>query len=202
MQYRLIFGLALLCWGMAGSTFAGKSDRSEQSPNPFAVAGVALGMDFESALKIYPSAIVERQAANCYSYGQAIRAPTLTRRVLRHRSDRGDLTLNFEPPRVGGRLSRIHYDRPVDPSGAGVRELLDRLLTLYGPHDRVLHRRKMEPAGRIVGFEWQGTDGASLRVVLRNDYANGGDNIRLSVFAKSPVPRSARRGPSQLCWKP
>ena len=133
----------------------------------FGVAGVSLGMEIEQVLKIYPAAKIERPPANCYSYGQAISIPTLTRRILRHHDSNGNLTLDFAPPSAGGKLSRVHYDRPVKLSPTEIRTLIERFSAHYGAYDRILRRRKMEPAGRIVGFEWQRVDGATLRVTLR-----------------------------------
>ena len=56
----------------------------------FGVDGVVLGMGIERVLKIYPEAKTEPEAANCYSYGRAIRVPELTRRILRYQDDIGD----------------------------------------------------------------------------------------------------------------
>ncbi|MDH3740815.1 MAG: hypothetical protein OER56_04385 [Hyphomicrobiales bacterium] len=183
---RLAAG-ALVLWLASTSASAGEK-------HTFAVAGVALGMDYERVRTIYPASEVEEQAANCYRYGSAVRDPSMTRRVLRHRGYAGVLTMTFASPRRGGRLLRIHYDRRVDPSGFEARQLLDGLTTQYGAYDRILHRRKMEPAGRIIGFEWLKPGGASLRVILRNDHHAGPDALHLSFLARSAVrkPQSGR----------
>ena len=111
--------------------------------------------------------------------------------------------MNFEPPYAGGKLSRIHFDRAVDASKFDIRKLLDTLSMRYGAYDRILHRRKMEPAGRIVGFEWRSADGATLRVVLRNDHRNNSESLRLSFLARSPVlkPPPKPQFLSLLCGK-
>lgn len=176
----------LLLYLIAPNLTEGSENRETKS---FAIKGAALGMGLEHALKIFPTAQIAPEAANCHNYGRAIRLPELTRRVLRVLDDDGDLTLNFDPPYAGGWLARIYYDQPVDPATFNMDNLLEELKERYGAYDRILYRRKMEPAGRIVGFEWRNTGGATLRVVLRNDYRNNGDNLHLSFLARSPAHR-------------
>lgn len=198
-QNRLVIGFFILCLIASGRS-AADVDRRNEIAAEFGIARVALGMDIEQVLQIYPAAKIERPAANCYSYGQAISIPALTRRILRHDDSKGSLTLDFAPPSAGGKLDRIHYDRPANLSPAEIRTLIERLSARYGPYDRILRRRKMEPAGRIVGFEWQRVDGAIFRVVLRHDFGHGGDSMRLSVVAKSTMPVPRAKG--QACGKP
>jgi len=196
-----VVGTLLLCSVLAAPTVADEEESNHRSQRGFTVAGVALGMEFGSVVALYPAAKIDDEAANCYSYGRRINIPALTRHVLRHHDDIGDLTLRFAPPSDGGRLSGIHYDRPVDRSTLSIRELVDDLSARYGPYDRILHRRKMEPAGRIVGFEWLRSDGATLRAVLRQDFGNGSDEIRMTLLARSTAAasRPARRTVSTSC---
>lgn len=200
----LIVWPLLLVAVLSGSTAAREAASNDRNHSGFTVVGVSLGMDFQSALKIYPTATTERAVANCHRYGQAISLPAHTRQTLRHHYKAGTLTLDFEPPSAGGGLSRIHYDRPVESSAGGFSELLDRLSAQYGPHDRILYRRKMEPAARIVGFEWYDASGATLRIVLRNGHANSNDGIRMSILALSTAraQRPKRRTLASLCRKP
>ncbi|MGH1478832.1 MAG: hypothetical protein ACRBM6_08945 [Geminicoccales bacterium] len=199
-QVQLVIGFFLLCLIVSGRSAADGGDRSNRTQAEFSAAEVALGMDIEQVLKIYPDAKIERPVANCYSYGRAISIPALTRHILRHHDNNGNLTLGFAPAQAGGKLDRIHYDRPVSLSPAEIRTLIERLSVRYGPYDRILRRRKMEPAGRIVGFEWQRVDGATMRVVLRHDFGHGGNAMRLNVVAKSTVPVPRAKG--QTCEKP
>jgi hypothetical protein len=198
---RAIFGPLFIALVLLGPAAAGARDSDGQIRRDFAVAGVTVGMDFEQVLDIYPAAEIEAETPTCFSYRQRIKMPALTRHTLRLRHDGGNLILGFEPPRDGGRLSRIRYDHPVDLSALDIRALLDRLAARYGPHDRVLHRRKMEPAGRIVGLEWRRADGVTLRVVLHHDYGNGNEGVRLRFHVRSaaPVSRPTRRTISATC---
>lgn len=198
-RVRLVIGFFLLCLIVSGRSAADGVDRSNRTQAEFGAAEVVLGMDIEQVLKIYPAAKIERPAANCYSYGRAISIPALTRRVLRHHDDNGNLTLDFAPAQAGGKLDRIHYDRPGSLPLAEIRTLIERLSERYGPYDSILRRRKMEPAGRIVGFEWQRVDGATLRAVLRHDFGRGGDAMRLNIVAKSTIPVPRAKG--QTCGK-
>ena len=204
LKIRLLIASLLLWLALTDPIAALQGDENEPDQLGFAIGGIALGMDFESVLKIFPTATAERAVANCYDYGRAVSVPARTRRTLLHRDNAGTLTLSFEPPNAGGRLSRIHLDRPVYPSTGGIQKLLDRLLARYGPYDQILHRRKMEPAGRIVGFEWYNVDGATLRAVLRNIYDNGSHGIHLSILARSNVQASPpnRRAQWLACGKP
>ena len=188
---RLIVGALLL------GLLAGGAGADEGSPRRFTIAGLALGMDAKSVLQVLPGAEAADVVAYCYSYGRAVVMPALTRRTMRHRDGAGALSLSFASAGSGGRLSRIRYDRPGDASAAGIRELLAALSARYGPPDRILYRRKMEPAGRIVGYEWRGHDGAVLRVVLRRD--RGGDGVRLSFLASSAKPTSPRPAGPRAC---
>lgn len=199
-QNWLVIGFFILCLIASGRSAADGVDRSNRAQTEFGAAEVALGMDIEQVLKIYPAAKIERPAANCYSYGRAISIPALTRHILRHHDDNGNLTLDFAPAQAGGKLDRIHYDRPVSLSPVEIRTLIERLSARYGPYDRILRRRKMEPAGRIVGFEWQRADDATLRVVLRHDFGRGGDAMRLNIVAKLTMPVPRPKG--QTCAKP
>lgn len=198
-QHRLVIGFFMLCLTVSGRS-AADVDRGNQTAAEFGIAGVALGMDIEQVQKIYPAAKIERPAANCYSYGQAISIPALTRRILRHHDSNSNLTLDFAPPRAGGKLTQVHYDRPVNLSPVDIRTLIERFSARYGPYDHILRRRKMEPAGRIVGFEWQRVDGAILRVTLRHEFGRGGDSMRLNVVAKSTMLEPRAKG--QVCGKP
>lgn len=203
LRDRLVVGALFLGIAMTSPPAVAETNDAGRNQAGFAVAGVALGMDFESVLKVYPTARIERAVVNCYNFGRPVSVPVHTRRTLRHRYKAGLLTLDFEPQSAGGGLSRLHYDLGFEPSAGGIRKLLDRFLAQYGPYDRILHRRKMEPAGRIVGFEWHNADGATLRVVLRRDYDNGSGGIRLSILARSIVtaPRPTGGALSLSCGK-
>lgn len=188
IQYLLI--AVLLIVGIAASTAIAAKVRNDS----FAIADVTLGMDLDSVLKVYPSATIEIKAPGCYSYGKAVGDRAMSGRVLRHRDGISELAVRFAAFRNGGRTVRIDYDRRLDPEKFDFRKLLERLTKRYGPHDRVLHRRKMEPAGRVIGFEWQTGDHASLRVVLHEDFRSSTDRYRLSFLARSGAvePRATR----------
>ena len=181
IRYLLIAGPIVL--GIAiNTTIAAKVNNDN-----FAIADVTLGMDIDSVLKIYPEATIKIKAPSCYSYGKPVGNTATTGRVLRYRDDVSKLALSFAAFRNGGGLIRIDYDRRVDPEKFELRKLLERLTTRYGPYDRILYRRKMEPAGRIIGFEWQIRERASLRVVLHDDFRTTTDRYRLSFLARSGV---------------
>lgn len=199
----LITILLLLCLAPGGQVTSREAGGSDRVQSNFTIANVALGMDFDSAFKIYPTASVQREAASCYSFGQSIILPARAHRTLRIQENSGVLTLDFEPSGAGGRLHRILYDRVIERPTVDVRLLLDGLSTRYGPHVRTLYRRKMEPAGRIIGFEWQQHGGATLRAELRHEYRNGADEIHLSLLARLPVsgPNRFRHTQAPICGK-
>ena len=193
----------LLCLTLSHQVASGEAHGSDRSQSSFAIAKVELGMNFDSVFKVHPTGSVQREVANCYSFGRAIILPSRTRQTVRVQENYSVLTLDFEPSGKGGRLHRIHYDRIIEPATVDVRRLLDDLATRYGPHSRILYKRKMEPAGRIIGFEWQQHDGATLRVELRREYSNGGEDIRLSLLARLPVsgPNGALHTQPPKCGK-
>ena len=176
----LVAGTLLFCLAVTNAS-AGADDA-------YGVAGVELGMDYSRVRGIYPASEIKTQAANCYRFGKAVKDLMATRRVLRQHADDSVLTMSFASPRRGGRLIRIHHDRRVDPANFDLRGLLQRLTARYGGHDRILHRRKMEPAGRIIGFQWHKMDGTRLRMVLRHDHHSNPQSYRLSILATAKVP--------------
>ena len=172
------------------SAIAGQSGAFSQQH--FSVAGISLGIDHASVLKMYPNAETEGVAASCYKHGKAIERPVLTKTTLSQRLDKGRLLVEIEPALQGGRVSKILYEHTFDAWEVEISKMLDHLTARFGPFDRKLYRRKMEPAGRIIGFEWRHNDGSSLRVVWRRDHANGNLNTVVSYLAQSAFPTAAR----------
>lgn len=184
-EFRQFAQFSVLLISMLNSAnVVAANDTNSTSHNSFVICNVALGMPLEQVLKIYPVSIVEQEASNRNQNGQVTSLPELTPRVLRYKGDADELTMSFEPSATGGWLSRIKYEHALDPSNLNVRSLIDGLISEYGPYDRVLYRRKMEPAGRIVGFDWYSGDGATLRIVLRNNHHKSGDNLSLNFLAR------------------
>ncbi len=166
----------------------------------YAVADVTLGMDIDRVLKIYPSAQTDARVPNCYRYGKAVWDTSVAGPILRHRDEVSELTLGFTSSRNHNRLIRIVYDRRVDPAKFDFRALLGKLTKQYGPYDRILHRRKMEPAGRVIGYLWQSPGYASLRVVLHEDFRTPSDRYRLSFLARTEAAtRKQTRCTSAQC---
>ena len=163
-----------------------------QTTSDFAIADVALGMTFEDAVELYPDARLVPAVPNCHRFGKAIRLPDRTPRILRYEGAAGDLTMRFDPLVAGGRLARILFDRPVDPEAFDIQATVARLEARYGRYDRLLKRRKMEPAGRVVGFEWHGPGGALFRVELREDYTDPAYVLRLTYLALAPKAQRRR----------
>lgn len=195
----------LICLALSGPVTADGADTGNgHMPRPFKVEKAALGMTIGRVLEIYPDAEITLAEPSCFHLGNPIRVPQLTSRIVRRKSEVGEMVMRFDPPIRGGRLSRILLDRPVDRSTFDIDAVVTRLSGAYGVYDRILFRRKMEPAGRIVGFEWRKGSGATLRVELRNDFSSPARSLRLSILARSPVqPRvRAARIRSRLCNDP
>ncbi|MDH3666052.1 MAG: hypothetical protein OEN23_03890 [Paracoccaceae bacterium] len=187
LQARLSATLLLLCFSALGTSNANVTNVNDADlQRDFTIAGLTLGTDFKAALVIYPDAQLEYAAPNCYRFGQAIKLPQQTPRILRGKALSGALRMHFDPPVDGGRLSRIEFDRPVDPQTFDIQAVVDRLERQYGSYDRQLLRRKMEPAGRVVGFEWHQEGRATLRVELREDHSEQMNYLRLKFLAWSP----------------
>ena len=202
-EFRLSVLVLLFCLVFGGQSVAGEPFNNQQNTIGFRVAEIALGMSIEEVRKIYPAAAIEKKIVNCYSYGEAISIPELTWRTLHYHHKTDILTLHFKAPVEGNRLYKIHYDRAVDLTSDGVQKLLGHLVQKYGPYNRILHRRKMEPEGRIVGFEWQKSGDVTLRIVLRQDHGNSNDSLRLSVLStlNDLQSRPQKRALSVVCAK-
>lgn len=202
-RQRVITCSVLLCLTLSRQVASHEEYGSERSQTSFSIAKVALGMDVDSALKVHPTASIQRDVANCYSFGRAIILPAWIHQTLRIRENNDVLTMDFEPTGKGSKLHRIYHDQVIERSTLDVRVLLDDLSKRYGPHSRILYRRKMEPAGRIVGFEWRQRDGATLRAELRREHKNGSDDIHLSLLARLPSsgPNRFRHTQEPKCGK-
>ena len=188
--FRIFVASIFLCLSAHGTSSADLTNANNaRSQRDFAIAHVALGIRFEEVLTVYPNAQPERAAPNCHRFGQPIWLPERTPRVVRHNIRSENLALHFDAPAEGGKLNRIEYDRPVDPTTFNIRTFIDRLKSRYGPYDWQLLRRKMEPAGRVIGFEWRQLGRATLRVELREDHSEDDNYFRLKSLAWSTVER-------------
>lgn len=168
-RHKLLRSLALVLCILLLRDQPAQADGAADTGFGFTVAGLKLGLDLEGVRRIHP----------------AIPAPVASTREIHKRLKDGMLTLSFGPERHGGRLIRIQHDRPVGAPAQGPRRLLDRLIAQYGPYERILYRRKMEPAGRITGFEWRRPDLTTLRVILRNDADS--NSLRLNILVSVPT---------------
>ena len=91
------------------------------------------------------------------------------------------------------RLTELKRVETVDPQEVEWRGLRDWVVQQYGPYSRLLLRRKMEPAGRIVGFEWSYGDEHYLSVVVQEDHhgSSGLGFITTRLTADLPGLRTA-----------
>ena len=176
---------------VAALGFAMSSARAE-SPRPnvmaFDVDGLTLTMPIESLLLLYPEAQVTETTAVRYCHGEKVKIESLSRlgAVIR----RGDATVHitFDYEFFGQGISTIQRDEVIDFDPSRFASMRDGLVRHYGPFTGIKYPDKMEPAGLVVGFEWEQKGVAFLSVTIHHDRQIDSDSIRQTTFLTRSLP--------------
>ena len=162
------------------------------SPEPkvadFQVDGLTLFMPIDDFRQLYPAAEVTEKTAARYCFGDAVRIEPLTRLASVVRRGATTVHVTFDQKYFGQRISTIKRDQVIEFSPTKLTSLSDELVRLYGPYTRMKYPDKMEPAGLIVGFEWQQKGVASLSVTLHRDHAKASGPLRQTTFLTRSLP--------------
>lgn len=165
----------------AGTACAGEAAR------PYEIAGIQLGMSIAAVQTRYPRAVRHDHEARRYCFGRAVRLAGLSRPTLLVRREEAWLEIGFSPAALGHRVTSMRYTRIVDTDRFDMAELRDRLVGELGPYRRRLVRRKMEPAGRLIGFEWRRPQTAVFSAILHSDHADNSGHTLLTLRAANDL---------------
>ena len=168
-----------------------RADLPEPNVANFDVDGLTLSMPIDEFRQKYPDAAIIEKTAARYCYGEEVEIKSLSRlgAVIR----RGDATVHilFDYKFFGQRISTIKRDEVIEFDPFRFTSLRDRLVRLYGPYTRIKYPHKMDPAGLVVGFEWEQRGVAYLSVTIRRDHASESGAIHQTTFLTRSLPGMA-----------
>ncbi len=171
--------------------FAMSSARAESSGSSvttFDVDGLTLSMPIDDFRQLYPEAEVTEKAAVRYCYGEEVKIDPLSRlgAVIR----RGDATVHitFDYKFFGQGISTIKRDEVIEFDPSRFTSLRDGFVRHYGPFTGIKYPDKMDPAGLVVGFEWEQKGVAYLSVTIHRDHAGDSGPIRQTTFLTRSLP--------------
>ncbi len=154
----------------------------------FDVDGLTLSMPIDVFRQLYPEAAVTEKTAARYCYGEEVKIDPLSRlgAVIR----RGDATvrITFDYEFFGQGISTIKRDEVIEFDPSRFTSLRDGLVRHYGPFTGIKYPDKMDPAGLVVGFEWEQKGVAYLSVTIHRDHASDSGAIRQTTFLTRSLP--------------
>lgn len=159
---------------------------------PLNLAGAYPGMTLLAFRMRHGTATITRMTAVRYCYGHPIASKEPTRQSALVTLERTTLTVNFGKHGAGYRAAAIELREEISPHPERIRRIRDGLIRKFGPIDEVLHRRKMEPAGLIVGFRWKAPDGSVLTAKIHRDHADDPERFYLTSTLANPTAENHR----------
>jgi hypothetical protein len=159
---------------------------------PLNLAGAYPGMPLHAFRMLHGNAPITRMTAVRYCYGHPIVSKEPTRISAIVTLDRTTLKVNFGKHGAGYRASAVELQEEISPQPERIRKIRDRLIRKFGPIDAILQRRKMEPAGLIVGFRWKAPDGSVLTAKFHRDHADDPERFYLTSTLAKPTAENHR----------
>jgi hypothetical protein len=171
--------------------FAMSGARAE-SPGPnvanFDVDGLVLSMPIDHFRRLYPEAQVTEKTAARYCYGEEVRIDSLSRLDAVIRRGGATVHIAFGYKNFGQGISTIKREEVIEFGPSQFSSLRDRLVGLYGPFTGLKHPEKMDPAGLVVGFEWEQKGIAYLSVTIHRDHSSESGPILQTTFLTRSLP--------------
>ena len=165
------------------------SNARAESPGPnvatFDVDGLTLSMPIDDFRQLYPEVEITEKTAARYCYGKEVRIDPLTRLGAVIRRGGATVHITFDHKYFGQRISTIKRDEVIEFDPSRFTSLHDGLVRLYGPYTGIKYPDKMEPAGLVVGFEWEQKGVAYLSVTIHRDPAKFGPNHKTTFLTRS-----------------
>lgn len=174
------------------------SESHAASPDPnvagFDIGGLILSMPFDQFRRLFPEAEVTEKTAARYCYGKEVRIDSLTRIDAVIRRGNATVYVTFDQKYFGHVISAIKRDEVIEFDQSRFTSLRDGLVRLYGPYTGLKFPKKMEPAGLVVGFDWQQKGVAYLSVTIHRDHANDSGLILQTTFLTRSLPGMESHG--------
>ena len=174
----------------------------------FDVDGLTLSMSINDFRQLHPEAEVIEKTAARYCFGELVRIDPLARLEAVIRRGGSIVQITFDQKYFGQRISTIKREEAIEFGPSMFTSLRDGLVRLYGPYTAIKVPDKMDPAGLVVGFEWEQKGVAYLSVTIHRDHAGDSGPIRQTTFLtrsiSSVVPRSGNHregGGKVLLWR-
>ena len=178
--------VVVLVLGIATSNTRATS--AEPNVAVFDVDGLTLSMSINDFRQLHPEAEVIEKTAARYCFGELVRIDPLARLEAVIRRVGSIVQITFDQKYFGQRISTIKLDEMIEFNPSRFTLLRRALIHLYGPYTRIKYPDKMEPAGLIIGFEWEQKGVAYLSVTIHRDHANDSDRIHQTTFLTRSLP--------------
>lgn len=181
-----IFFVIITAFGFAMSN--SHADLPKPNVAAFNVDGLTLSMSVDEFRQLSPEAQFIEQTAARYCYGEEVNIDSLSRLDAIVRRGEATVHITFDYKFFGQRISQIKSVEVIEFDPSRFTSLRDRLVRLYGPITGMKYPHKMDPAGLIVGFEWEQRGVAYLSVTIHRDHASESDPNRQTTFLTRSLP--------------
>ena len=164
------------------------ADMPDPNVATFDVDGLKLSMPIDVLRQLYPEAEVTEKTAARYCYGEEVRIGSLSRLYAVVRRADATVHISFDYKFFGQGISTIKRDEAIEFDPSRFTSLRDGLVRHYGPFTGIKYPNKMDPAGLVVGFEWEQGGVASLSVTIHRNHASDSGPIRQTTFLTRSLP--------------
>jgi hypothetical protein len=174
------------------------SSAHADSPGPnvatFDVDGLTLSMPIDDFRQLYPEAEITEKTAARYCYGKEIKIDPLIRLGAVVRRGGATVHVKFDHKYFGQGISTIKRNEAIEFDPSRFASLRDGLVRRYGPFTGKIIPGKMDPAGLVVGFEWDQKGVAYMSVTIHRDHASDSGPIRQTIFLTRSLPGMEAHG--------
>lgn len=175
-----VFALILITPVLVADTHASET-------RPLKLAGTFPGMQLHAFRMLHDNATITRKTAVRYCYGQPIVLKDHARVEAVVALGRATLKVKFKRHGAGYQISAIELREQISPRPEQIRKIRDGFMRKFGPISEILRRRKMEPAGLIVGFQWNVPGVAVLTAKVHRDHAEDPERFYLTSILVKPA---------------
>jgi hypothetical protein len=154
----------------------------------FDVDGLTLSMPIDVFRQLYPEAEVTERTMARYCYGKEFKIDSLSSLSAVVRRGNTTVHTSFDYKVFGQGILTIKRDEVINFDPSRFSSLRDRLVQQYGPFTRLKYPSKMDPAGLVVGFEWEQKGVAYLSVTIHRDHTDESGAIRQTTFLTRSLP--------------
>ena len=164
------------------------ADQPEPNVATFDVDGLTLSMPVDVFRRLYPKAEVTEKTAARYCHGEEVRIDALSRLgAVVHQGD-ATVHISFDYKVFGQGISTIKRVEVIKFDSSRFSSLRDGLFQKFGPFTELKYPSKMDPAGLVVGFEWEQKGVAYLSVTIHRDHTDESGAIRQTTFLTRSLP--------------